>query len=201
MKVYSFIFLFMAALNLRAQNRLNKTPFLHKTEFSIGYYGNLAWDNGLNIGAEYLWKEKTRKKKRKDKTISKQFLFNGNIGYSTNFSNKTDNGLLSNFGITWRRTNPKGKQIHFTINPIGYYRSFLPQTYEVKGDKVSRVTLPGRSYYSPSFVLGIGKKRSEKRRSGWYFNLQYTMRTHYNAGTLPVITLQYGYRFNFNNKK
>ncbi|MEM9341198.1 MAG: hypothetical protein AAGA66_20880, partial [Bacteroidota bacterium] len=187
----------VAAVKLQAQNQTN--PFLDKTEFKIGYYGNIAWDNGIQIGAEYLWKEKVKVKerKRRQKKIAKQYLFNGSLGYSTNFNSKTDNGLSTYYGLIWRRTNPKGKQLNIELNPIGYYRSFLPKTYEVKGDKVSKVSLAGRGYYAPSIAFGIGKLRKGKKRSGWYLNLNYTLRTNYNAGVLPVVSIHYGHRFNF----
>lgn len=199
----SIIFLLVAAVYLQAQSQTNSTSFLDKTEFKIGYYGNAVWDNGLNVGAEYAWKKyiKIKERKKGQKIITHQFLFNGSLGYSTNFSTQTDNGLSTYYGLIWRRTNPKGKQYNVGLNPLGYYRSFLPETYEVKGDHVSKVSLPGRGYYAPSIVVGIGKLRKGKKRSGWYLNLQCTLRTNYNTGTLPVLALQYGHRFNFKRKK
>jgi len=197
MKKYNIIILFLIAINLQAQNKKNDTSILHKAEFKIGYFGNFIWDNGINIGMEYPWLERTKNKKsrRKEKEILKQVLFNANIGYKTNFLTKTDNGGSTYFGLIWRRTNPKGKQLSFELNPLGYYRSFLPETYRVEGNRVSKVTLPGRSYYSPSFAIGIGKIRKGKSRSGWYLNLQYALRTPFNASTMPILSVQYGYRF------
>ncbi|WP_108807376.1 hypothetical protein [Aquimarina spinulae] len=203
MKIHTIIFLLVATMHLQAQNQISGASFLDRTEFKIGYYGNIAWDNGLTIGAEYAWKEYINIKERKkgQKIITHQFLFNGNLGYSTNFSTQTDNGLSTYYGLIWRRTNPKGKQYNVELNPLGYYRSFLPETYEVKGDRVSKVSLPGRGYYAPSIAVGIGKLRKGKKRSGWYLNLQLTLRTNYNAGTLPVLSLHYGHRFNFKRKR
>jgi len=123
------------------------------------------------------------------------------VGYSTNFNNQTDNGLHSYYGLIWRKTNSKGWQRNIELNPLGYYRSFLPETFEVKGDEASKVRFPGRSYYAPSFTFGIGRLRKGKTRSGWYLNFNYTLRAPYNAGALPAFSLQYGHRFNFKNKK
>nr|WP_299173208.1 hypothetical protein [uncultured Allomuricauda sp.] len=177
--------------------------FLDRTEFKVGFVGTVFWSNGLSVGAEYLWKENEKTKTRNDKerTNTHQFLFNGNLGFVTNFSSKTDTGAYTNFGLTWRRTNKKGKQFSIELNPLGYYRSFLPETYEVNGDSVDKVFLPGRGYYAPSLSVGIGKQRKGKVRSGSYFNINYTMRTPYNSGALPTFSLQYGFRFNFKNKK
>ena len=202
MKKISVILLLLSAVNIQAQNRDSDLGFLDKSAFKIGYYGDFIFDNGLNIGAEYLLLEKfkVKEKKKGKKTISYQFLINGSLGFSTNFRNKTDNGLHTYYGLIWRRTSPKRWQFNLELNPLGYYRSFLPETYEVIGDKVSEVQFPGRSYYAPSIAVGLGRLRKEKRLSGWYANLNYTLRTPYNAGTLPTFSLQFGYRFNTKNK-
>ncbi len=183
-------------------NTSSKT-FLDRTEFKVSYFGNIFWNNGLVFGTEYLWKEKkkTKNRKRGQRTNTHQLLLNGNLGFTTNFSTKTDTGIFTNYGLTWRRTNKKGKQFSITINPLGYYRSFLPETYEVIGDNVKKVFLPGRGYYAPSISVGIGKQRKDKKITGRFFNVNLMLRTPYNAGALPTISLQYGYRFNFKKKK
>ncbi|MRH99513.1 hypothetical protein GH721_03110 [Kriegella sp. EG-1] len=202
MKELTIIFLLISIINVHSQSKLNDSSFLNRTEFKIGYFGNLSSDIGLNVGAEFIWKEKIKikEKKKGTKKITHQLLLNSSLGYATNFTNQTDNGFHTYYGLIWRRTSPKRWQLNVELNPLGYYRSFLPKTYEVKGDEVSKVKFPGRSYYAPSITFGIGRKRLEKRRSGWYLNLNYTLRTPYNAGTLPSLTLQYGHRFNFKKK-
>lgn len=200
------LFLFLGCTQLQAQNKEpSELPesFLDRTEFKASYFGNLLWNNGINVGAEYLWKEnsKVKERKRSNKTITHQFLLNGNLGVTTNFFNNTNTGLFTNYGLTWRRTNHKGKQISVEFNPLGYYRSFLPETYEVNGDDVDKVFLAGRGYYSPSLSIGFGKQRKGKKLTGRYFNVNFSVRTDYNAGSLPVVSLEYGYRFNFKKKK
>ena len=181
---------------------ISKASFLERTEFKVSYSGNIFWNNGLNFGAEYLFKEyaKVKNRKRGLRTNTHQFLLNGTLGFTTNFSTKTDTGIFTNYGVSWRRTNKKGKQFSITFNPLGYYRSFLPETYEVNGDNVEKVFLPGRGYYAPSISFGIGKQRPGKKITGRFFNVNLLLRTPYNAGTLPAINLQYGYRFNFKKK-
>jgi len=202
MKKYIFTYLFLSTLSLNAQDKTTNN-FLDRTELKIGYSGTILWNNGLVVGAEYLWKEKVKIKNRKrsKKTNTHQFLLNGNLGFTTNFSTKTDTGVFTNYGITWRRTNKKGKQFSIELNPLGYYRSFLPETYKVEGDNVEKIFLPGRGYYAPSLSIGLGKLRKGKKLTGRYFNLNFMLRTPFNAGTLPSIFLQYGYRFNFKKKK
>ena len=186
----------------RSKTDLSNTPFLERTEFKVAYSGNIFWNNGLNFGAEYLLVEnrKVKNRKRGQRTNTHEFLLNGTLGVSTNFSSQTDTGMFTNYGIMWRRTNKKNKQFSIAFNPLGYYRSFLPETYEVTGDNVEKVFLPGRGYYAPSLTVGIGKQRKGKKITGRYFNVNLMLRTPYNAGTLPAINLQYGYRFNFKKK-
>lgn len=195
------LLLFLFPFFLIAQD--STTHFSDKVEFKVAYSGNLIWNNGLTTGMEYLWKEKlkTKEKRKGQKKITHQLLLNGTLGFTNNFSTKTDAGAYTNYGLVWRRTNTKGKQISVTLNPLGYYRSFLPETYEVKGDKVKKVFLPGRSYYAPSVSLGFGKQRKGKKLTGRYFNLNFMLRTPYNAGRLPSISFQYGYRFTLKKKK
>ena len=201
MRYYIFVFLCIISLSTLAQENPEKiNSFLDNTEFKIGYTGNIFWNNGLNLGAENLWKENIKERKTKQKTISYEYLFNGNLAFTNNFSSKTDAGIYTNYGLTWRRTNPKGRQISFEFNPLGYYRSFLPETYEVIGDDVEKVFLPGRGYYAPSFSVGIGKLREGKKLTGRYFNVNVMWRTPYNAGVLPSISLQYGFRLNAKKK-
>lgn len=195
--------LFNMTLISAQEQSTSELSFLDRTTFKAGYSGNIFWNNGLQVGAEYLWKEqvKTKDTKRGERTNTHQFLLNGNLGFSTNFASKTDTGVFTNYGLTWRRTNKKGKQFSIEVNPLGYYRSFLPETYEVNGESVDKVFLPGRGYYAPSLSIGIGKQRKGKRLSASYFNINFMYRTPYNAGTLPAVSLQYGYRFNFKKRK
>ncbi|GAB1855556.1 hypothetical protein MHTCC0001_03900 [Flavobacteriaceae bacterium MHTCC 0001] len=182
---------------------LSSTSFLERTEFSIAYSGSILWNNGLNFGAEYLLTEHVKEKHKRGalRTNTHQFLLNGNLGFTTNFATSTDTGVYTNYGLIWRRTNKKGKQFSIAFNPFGYYRSFLPETYKVVGDNVERVFLPGRGYYAPSLSVGIGKQRKNKKITGRYFNINFMLRTPYNAGSLPAFNFQYGYRFNFKKKK
>ncbi len=182
---------------------ISKLSFLDRTEFKVSYFGNIFWNNGLNFGAEYLLKEYTKVKNRKrgQRTNTHEVLLNGTLGFTTNFSTTTDTGIFTNYGVTWRRTNKKGKQFSIAFNPLGYYRSFLPETYEVNGENVEKVFLPGRGYYAPSISVGIGKQRKGKKITGRFFNVNLMLRTPYNAGTLPALNFEYGFRFNFKKKR
>lgn len=180
---------------------LSELNFLERTEFRAGYYGNYYWNPGITVGAEYLLKEKVyiKAKRRRTKTITKQWLLNGTFGMS--WDPRTELGVFTNYGLLWRRTNSKGKQLHIQFNPLGVYRAFLPETYEVSGEEVDKVFLPGRNYFAPSISVGFGKLRQGKKLTGRYLNVTYMLRTPYNTGSLPSIAVEYGFRFNFKKKK
>jgi hypothetical protein len=209
MKKYIFAYLCLWNGGLLAQSLTDfenqpensSSNFMDKTEFRAGYYGNFYWNPGLTFGAEYLWKEKVRikEKKRRTKVITKQWLLNGTFGVS--WDPRTELGVFTNYGILWCRTNTKGKQINIQFNPLGVYRAFLPETYEVSGDNVDKVFLPGRNYYAPSISFGLGKLRKGKKLTGRYLNITYMLRTPYNANSLPSFAIEYGYRFNFKKKR
>jgi hypothetical protein len=175
---------------------------LDRTEFKVGYYGNLIWNSGVNLGTEYVWKEKkkVKEKKKGQKTITHQLLLNGSLGISKNFSNQLENSFHTYYGLIWRRTGHKRWQLSVELNPLGYYRSILPETFDVEGNEVAKVKFPGRSYYAPTFALGLGRFRKGKRLSSWYLNFNVGFRTPYNAGVLPMFALQFGYRFNLSSK-
>jgi len=202
MKNYIILILLVHGVCHQVQSQIDGLPILNRTEFKVGYYGNLIWNNGLSLGAEYIWKEKKVIKERvkSEKIVTNQLLLNGNLGLSTNFTNRTENSFNTYFGLIWRRTGNKRWQLSVELNPLGYYRSILPETYEVVGDEVSKVLLHRRNYYAPSMAIGIGRQYKEKRLLSWYLNFNFGFRTPYNAGTLPMLALQYGFRFNFKKK-
>jgi len=200
------LILLLITSNLSAQQKKNtqhttlENSFLNRSEFKIGYLGNFIWNPGLSTGVEYLWKEKikTKEKKHRIKVIKKQWLFNGAFGIS--YDPRTELGIFTNYGISWRRTNTKNKQIHIQFNPLGYYRSFLGETYEVSGNNVTRVFAAGRNFYAPSISYGIGKFKKGKKLSGSYINLTYIFRTPNNNSYLPTYNIELGYRFKFKKK-
>ncbi|GAB5551848.1 MAG: hypothetical protein Sapg2KO_14390 [Saprospiraceae bacterium] len=201
-RTYLVIILLLLTLMLTAQDVTESSSGLGRTDFKAGYFGNISSNHGLQLGAEYLWKEKVKNKERREqqKTIRRQLLLNGNLGYSTNFATRTQNGVFAYSGLTLRWVNAKSRALYVELNPLGLYRSVLPTTYEVSADKVRSVSFPGRSYHAPSVAIGIGQFRKEERRSGYYLNLQYTLLTNYNADILPIVSLHFGRRFNFSNK-
>lgn len=199
-KICLAVVLFLLTAKLSAQD--DNASFLARTDFKAGYFGDVFSNNGINLGAEYLLREKVKikEKKKGQKTTRLQLLLNSSLGYSTNFATQTQNGIFAYSGLTLRRVNNKKRELSLEFNPLGIYRSVLPDTYEVSGDEVRKVTLPGRSYFAPSIAFGIGRFRRDTKRSGWYLNVQYTVLTDYNADALAIFSLHFGRKFNFNKK-
>lgn len=200
LRTFLAVFLLVLTGRLTAQDVAEPPSSRGQTNFKIGYFGNLRSNQGLSLGAEYIWLEKVKVRagRKGPKMIRRQLLLNGSLGYSTNLATRTQNGVFAYSGLTLRRVNTKGGELFVELNPLGFYRSMLPDTYEVVDDDVSSVSFPGRSYYAPSIAIGIGRFRSGIKRSGWYVNLQHTILTNYNTGLLPIFSLHFGYKFNFN---
>jgi hypothetical protein len=173
--------------------------FRDKLNYYGAYSGNNLINPGLNFGADYnlFLKEKQKQKKKKQKIITHQLDFNGNIGFYWDPLNHW--GIYTNYGISYLKTKTKGFQFHTGLNPLGYYRSFLPETYEVDENwEVEKVFLPGRSYYAPSFTLGFGHTRPDKFLNAWSLKFKTLILTPYNGHTMPLFFVEYGYCFNLN---
>lgn len=201
-KTCLLVALLSSMVTLTAQNSSEAPTFRGRADFKFGYFGNLQSNHGLNLGTEYLWLEKVKMKERRNrqKTIKWQLLLNGSLGYSTNFATRTQNGIFVYSGLIVRRVNGKNWELSVELNPLGAYRSVLSDTYKVVSDDVTRVSFPGRTYYAPSVAIGTGRFRKGIKPSGWYLNLQYTLLTNYNTGVLPIVSLNFGYKFNFSKK-
>ncbi len=187
-------------ISLSAQND-EKQSLFNELDYGISYYGNNLWNPGLNFRAEYVFyekiKTKVKQKKRgeKLKVRTHNFLLGGNVGFY--WDPKSHVGAFNYYGITYRKTATKGFQYRVGLSPLAYYRSFLPETYEVDDNgNVKKLFLPGRNYYAPVFTLGVGKQRKEKYLNSWFLNLNVMVLMPYNTNILPLLYIEYGYTFN-----
>lgn len=201
MRIIGLFIALFTTLSVAAQEQ-QATPYFDRTDLKVGYFGNIFWNQGIALGTEYVWREKyTSKETNKGSRITtKQLLFNGYVGYTSGTELKTDNGIILQGGLTWRKTRPGGTQYSFEFNPIGYYRSLLGEAYEVNGQDVEKVSFPGRSYYAPSIAFGIGRQRKYKHVSGWYINMRLSSRAPYNSVVLPFLSFEFGQRINFKKR-
>lgn len=201
MKGITLAVAFLYSISCLAQQQVEK-PYFDRTDLKIGYFGNVFFNNGISIGTEFAWRERSKAKDTKKgiRTTTKQMLLNGSVGYTSGIELSTENGILVSGGLTMRRTRPGGTQYSLEVNPVGYYRSLLGETYRVDGEDIDKVALAGRSYYNPSIAFGIGRQRKYKYVSGWYVNLRLSARLPYNSSVLPYASLEFGQRINFKKR-
>ena len=173
-----------------------------KLTYYFGYFGNNIVNPGLKIGANYpiVVKTKELQKKKKLKIRSHHLDWDGIIGFY--WDPMSHIGVFTNYGINYEEIFTKGFKYKIGLNPVGYLRTFLPETYEVDEDwNVKKVFLPGRSYYAPSFSIGIGKLRNDMRFSEWFINLNSILLIPYNTGLAPIVNLEFGFKFNFQSNE
>ncbi|MEZ4849546.1 MAG: hypothetical protein R3B93_13190 [Bacteroidia bacterium] len=143
--------------------------------YSFSYYGNNLWNPGLKAGAEKIWKEKESTNK-KGKTRYHQTTLNGNFSFYIDPASHT--GVFTDVGLTYRKFYANDWFYSVGISPIGIYRSFLAQTYQVNtSGEIKKVTLPGRFYFSPSGSIGLGKKLKNSS-NGWFARVNIMLLLH-----------------------
>jgi hypothetical protein len=194
MKYLILFVLILSPLVLSAQKPADEVKRL---DLSVAYYGNNVWNPGVKTGVEYIWKEWLKEKEKHGKTGTKanRLIFNGDAGLYWDPMNYTALFLYS--GLRYRHINPKGFHYYFGASPAAVYRSFLTETYEVSSQgEVSSVSCPGRAYYAPTLMFGIGMEHPELQRKGWFISLDLMFLTHYNANFVPLLNFAYGFRFN-----
>ncbi len=189
MTIY-LLLLFFPMLLLGQQNH-EKTLFndADKLALRVGYFGNNVWNPGMIVTPEYTLGEWAKTKKGKTKT--RQVLLNANLGFFWN--PQTHTSTFTSLGVAYRKTNNKNFQSTIGLNPLGYNRTFLHETYEVSDEgTVTSKPLASRGYFAPSFIIGIGKKKAKR---DWFFNLHFMFLNNYNLGTLRLGNIEFGYRF------
>jgi hypothetical protein len=161
--------------------------------YSVAYFGNNLWNEGLNLGIEKLRDDSTKTTKR-GKTRQIQKSYAANIG----FYNDTKSHLGLFVGAGWSKRKIFQNRFNFTTTaqPIGLYRSFLPETYKVKDNgEVKKVFLPGRFYLAPSVSAGIGRMGRWNEDNGWYTRVNVMTLFPYSRAIVPLINVEFGYHF------
>lgn len=162
---------------------------------NVGYFGNNLWNEGFRLGLEKPRDTYTKTNKSgKERTIVRSYSANLNLYHDSD----SHTGVFITAG--WSRKKHLNNRWNFStsLEPIGLYRSFLPETYEVddNGD-VSRVSLPGRFYLSPSASAGFGRVSKENPDNGWYARANITTLFPYNRVFMPLFNIEFGYHFSF----
>ncbi len=166
--------------------------------YSIGYFGNNLWNEGVNVGMEKLRSDTTYfNKKGKTRTVNKNYA--ANFG----FYNDSESHLGMFLTAGWSRRKMLKNRFNPTssLQPLGIYRSFLPETYKVNEDgEVRKVFLPGRFYLAPNVSAGIGRMGRWHPDNSWYVKLNITTLLPYSRAIVPLVNIEFGYHFNINSK-
>lgn len=161
--------------------------------YSVAYFGNNFWNEGLNFGIE---KQRfdTVKITKRGNTRSIQKNYAVNLGFYND--TKSHLGVFATAG--WSKRKIFNNRFNFTsaAQPIGIYRSFLPETYKVQEDgDVKKVFLPGRFYLAPSVSAGIGRMGKWNPDNGWYTRVNVTALLPYSRAIVPLVNVEFGYHF------
>jgi hypothetical protein len=199
-KIHYLIFfwlLFITFSHLEGQNNFSKDWHL-----GVAYYGNNAWNPGLQITAQKVIWDRTKEKVRNNGKVQikhQQFLFDANIGYF--YDNPSQHVAFNNFQSLYRRVREKGKYRSMGLG-LGYMRTFLPETYTVdQGGNVSQVDNPGYWYFTPTFTLGVGRLWKRNVSLPWRIQVHTLFMTNYNVGINPLLNIEYGYLFGYRSKE
>ncbi len=165
--------------------------------YTISYFGNNLWNEGMRLGVESPKDQFTKTKKGKDLEILKS--------YSASLNGYRDNGAHTGVFITagWskKKLYPNRFNISSSLEPMGVYRSFLPETYKVDEDgEINKVFLPGRFYLASSASAGIGRVNKKKPDNGWHARVNVTALYPYSRAIVPLVNIELGYHFKINTK-
>lgn len=173
----------------------DKFELLEDLDYSISYFGNNAWNPGLQFSIEKLIseKEKTKIRKETSKTNYKQRLLTANLGFYVD--NPTHWAIFNNYQYTLRRISHKNRFLSISAG-VGALRTFLPETYGISSNgNIEKKLLPGRYYFTPVISLGLGKLKHKTTNRGWQFKLHNFWLYKYNGGIVPQVHLELGYKF------
>lgn len=184
----------LACSNFTYAQTPDSTSSFPKSTLNISYHGNNLWNPGLNVGVEQPWLL-SKKLNRSGKSLTLETYFNADVGFFRDYSRQTP--FFTHFGVNKRRyrEDKDGFHYQFGFSPVGFYRSFLPETWEytVNGT-VEKVFFPGRLYYAPVVNIGMGKLHQNQPGTGWFVEMNITTLMPYNTFIMPLFNVKVGYR-------
>ena len=171
---------------IKAQN-----GFPHPWSLHAGYYGNNLWNPGLQVGADR--QRVTMDKSRNDHEFTVEKWFTGDLGYYLDPG--SHGACFIQVGTVRRKYKERMFYTQTGFNPLGIYRSILPETFLVTdGGPVEPVKFPGNWYYAPSVSWGVGQYYRKLPGTGWYAKLELMALLPYNTYVQFLINLNLGYR-------
>lgn len=198
MRIYLFGVLLLYSFNIVGQVKVFNKDFSlsERAPLFVSYYGNIGIHPGLKLGFDYvlIFKEKTKAKKRKSKTIRKVLLVSPSLAF---YSHKNSNkGLFISSDLLWRRYTKRLYLSELGIG-IGYYRRFnAGKTYEVTSSGVQEIGTTSRGYFTPSISYSFGKRFlfREMIPTEVFLRSNYNVIMNYNSSFGNEVSLELGVR-------
>jgi hypothetical protein len=167
-----------------------------KTPLFISYYANLGLHAGVKGGLEYslYFKEKTKEKKRKIKTIRKNLILAPSVAFYSH--KKSHKGLLISADLIWRRYTKRLYISDISVG-LGHFTKFnYGSTYEITPSGIKESKRTSRSYISPSFSYAFGKRFNVKEAIPTELFLKTNINTllGYNSKVSLELSLEVGLR-------
>ncbi len=164
--------------------------------YSVSYHGNTLWNPGLNAGLEIPRSFETTPG-RKDQTILKYRFLQADAGFFAD--RRIEFAVYANGGFSWRRQKEGKSFWQLGVSPLGFYRSFLPNTYEFTDQglvtgTVERRRFAGNFYFAPAISVQTGKISSSSPLKNWFAEINLITLMPYNTYIMPLVNVKVGYR-------
>lgn len=160
------------------------------TRLEMSYLGNNLWNPGVKLALDTeLSQQKLQSPQGKEKSLHKSHRLDA--GFYVDPGSYT--GLFINAGWQRKTIYPKRYFISWAANPVGLFRSFLPETYQVSPNgEIDKVALPGRLYLAPSFQAGVGRISGRHPNRSYFARLNMIILLPYNTFIMPLLNIELG---------
>lgn len=144
-------------------------------KIDLGYTGNNLWNPGITAGYHKPFASGVLSWALKGQT------------YWDPGSHGAVSGMI---GLRWNKKRNDISGWNVGLFPLGVYRSFLPETWEVDGvGNLTRIRGAGNVYLNPSVDLRFERSVYEKN-SSWYLGISGSLLLGYNTYLLPLFFVE-----------
>ncbi|MEL6652720.1 MAG: hypothetical protein AAFQ87_18110 [Bacteroidota bacterium] len=178
--------LFVAISILLAVPTRAQQDSLPPTEWSLAYVGNNLWHPGLQAGYYHHG--------RGHRGVPR--VYQAQLGFF--WDPQAQFNVFAFGGWHFRAEFDRFiDRINFRISPLGIFRSFYPEAFEVQADgSTKKLFLPGRWYYAPEAQIELSYKLKGPLIDQLYIGPQLILLLPYDGRSLPLLNLQMGLIFN-----
>ena len=166
-----------------------------KTPISIGYFGHLAYQPGMKIGAQF--DLKSWKKGSEEAAITKSFYVSPQIGLYTYPTVHTS--YLANADFGYKRVKSRSQKYWAFSIGLGFLnQSQITERRVNLNDGSKEKTRENWAWFLPTLNYEFGKSINEK--IGWYGKLSSGLKMASTRETSMVLFTEIGLKFNLFSK-